>query len=95
MLQELQTKGANFEGYLFTERSKQTLMEGLAIDLQRGDLFIPDNEIRHELEQFEYEYTKRGVKYSAPVGLHDDCVCALALARHALDHMHWQQAEVW
>jgi hypothetical protein len=95
VLQELQTKGANFEGYLFTERSKQTLMEGLAIDLQRGDLFIPDNEIRHELEQFEYEYTKRGVKYSAPVGLHDDCVCALALARHALDHMHWQQAEVW
>jgi hypothetical protein len=35
-----------------------------------------------ELETFEYEYTRTGVRYSAPEGLHDDCVCALALAVH-------------
>jgi hypothetical protein len=34
------------------------------------------------LEQFEFEYTRTGVRYSAPAGLHDDCVCALALAWH-------------
>ena len=33
-----------------------------------------------ELEAFEYEYTRTGVRYSAPEGLHDDAVCALALA---------------
>ena len=33
-----------------------------------------------ELEQFEYEYTRTGVRYSAPDGQHDDTVCALALA---------------
>ena len=39
---------------------------------------VPD-----ELETFEYVYTRTGVRYSAPDGLHDDCVCALALAVHA------------
>jgi hypothetical protein len=32
------------------------------------------------LETFEYEFTRIGVRYTAPDGLHDDCVCALALA---------------
>jgi len=36
-----------------------------------------------ELEAFEYEYTRLGVRYAAPEGLHDDCVCALALAVQA------------
>ena len=33
------------------------------------------------LEEFEFEYTRTGVRYCAPVGLHDDGVCALALAQ--------------
>ena len=32
------------------------------------------------MESFEYEQTRTGVRYSAPEGLHDDCVVALALA---------------
>ena len=36
-----------------------------------------------ELEAFEYEYRQGGVRYSAPEGMHDDGVCALALAIHA------------
>lgn len=43
---------------------------------------FPDGPIRQELESFEYEYTGRGVRYSAPQGVHDDCVMALALAVH-------------
>lgn len=97
VLQDLQKKSrvANYEGYLFTEKSKQALMEGLAVDIQRGDVFIPDNQVKLELEQFEYEYTRRGVKYSAPEGMHDDCVCALALARHAIENCHWQPVDLW
>lgn len=30
--------------------------------------------------RFEYDYTRGGVRYSAPHGVHDDCVMALALA---------------
>ena len=40
----------------------------------------PDGIIRQELDTFEYVYTRTGVIYSAPEGLHDDAVCALALA---------------
>lgn len=82
VLEELQADGGkNFEGFKFTSPSKQQIMEGLAVGVQKGDLGFPDGPIVRELETFEYEYTRTGVRYSAPEGLHDDCVCALALAR--------------
>jgi hypothetical protein len=68
------------EGFIFNQRSKQTLMEGLAVAIQQRRISFPDNTIKEELENFEFEFTRSGVKYSAPAGLHDDCVCALALA---------------
>ena len=55
-------------------------MEGLAVAIQQGQITFPAGPIADELESFEYEYTRTGVKYSAPDGLHDDCVIALALA---------------
>lgn len=69
------------EGLKFSATSKQQLMEGLAVAIQRTEIFYPDGLIPNELESYGYEYTKTGVRYSAPSGLHDDCVCALALAR--------------
>lgn len=74
---------SNFKGYKFTAQSKQMLMEGLAVAIQRGEVQYPDGVIVSELESFEYEYTRTGVRYSAPEGQHDDCVMALALAVHA------------
>jgi hypothetical protein len=69
-----------FEGYKFSAVSKQRLMEALAIAIHEGRVRFPDGPIRLELECFEYAYTQMGVHYSAPEGMHDDCVCALALA---------------
>lgn len=69
-----------FEGFKFTAQSKQQIMEGLALAIQQGTVRIPRGVILSELESFEYEYTRTGVRYSAPSGLHDDAVCALALA---------------
>lgn len=80
IVEDLQRTHPNIEGFKFSQTSKQQLMEGLAASIQQGDLTYPDGVIRMELEQFEYEYTRTGVRYSAPEGLHDDCVCALALA---------------
>jgi hypothetical protein len=74
------TPGHNIAGYQFTAPSKQRLMEGLAVAIQQGELTYPDGPIVQELECYEYEYTRTGVRYTAPEGLHDDCVCALALA---------------
>lgn len=86
VLEALQKRGPQYEGYKFTSPSKQQLMEGLAVAIQRQEVRFPNNEIRAELDTFEYEYGKTGVKYAAGGGLHDDCVCALALAVHA-----WRQ----
>jgi hypothetical protein len=81
ILESLQKNGGmNFEGYKFSADSKQRLMEGLAVAIQRGDIKYPSGTIPLELESFEYEYTRTGVHYEAAQGCHDDAVCALALA---------------
>jgi hypothetical protein len=66
--------------FKFTSQSKQQIMEGLAVGIQSRKITFPDGLIKTELENFEYEYTRTGVRYTAPEGMHDDCVCALALA---------------
>jgi hypothetical protein len=55
-------------------------MEGLAVAIQQAKITYPDGPIVKELESFEYEYSRTGVRYAAVDGMHDDCVCALALA---------------
>ena len=81
VLEDLQRiPGGNFVGYLFTGPSKQRLMEGLAVAIQQHKIRFPSGPIVSELECFEYEYTRTGVRYSAPEGMFDDCVCSLALA---------------
>lgn len=77
-IMERLAKRTNLVGMKYTSQSKQQLMEGLAVALQTSEVAYPDGPIRHELEAFEYEYTRTGVRYSAPAGMHDDCVCALA-----------------
>lgn len=80
--EELQADGhGNFRGYNFTAASKQRLMEGLAVSIQGHEITFPDGPIKNELLTFEYDLTRTGVRYSAPEGYNDDCVCGLALAR--------------
>lgn len=88
IVEELQsdTGGAefsNFRGFKFSSSSKQMLMEGLAVAIQQSEIYYPDGVVVSELESFEYEYTRTGVRYSAPEGQHDDCVMGLALAQRA------------
>jgi phage FluMu gp28-like protein len=81
ILEALQRRGSGqFEGFKFSGPSKQQLMEGLAVAIQQQAIRFPAGVLVQELEAFEYEYRRTGVSYSAPEGLHDDAVCALALA---------------
>lgn len=73
---------SDVEMFKFNQQSKQQIMEGLAKAIQERKITFPDGPIKDELESFEYEFSRTGVKYSAPSGLHDDCVCSLALAWH-------------
>lgn len=75
-----------FDPFLFSGPSKQRLMEGLAVAIQQCEIGIPDGPAVNELMSFEYEYTRTGVRYSAPEGLHDDCVMALGLAVQCRQH---------
>lgn len=87
IVERIQKSCPRAEGYKFTSPSKQQLMEGLAYSLQNKRVKYYDERLKSELEDFEYEYTRTGVRYSAPEGLHDDGVCALALAARNLDNL--------
>lgn len=81
IVERLQKRSPNrYEGFKFTSQSKQQLMEGLAVAIQHQAVRFPEGVLVDELEAFEYVYTRTGVRYSAPAGMFDDCVCALALA---------------
>jgi len=80
IVERLQRELSNVEGYNFSSSSKQKLMEGLAVAIQSSEVRYPQGVIVSELDIFTYEYTRTGVRYSAPDGMHDDCVMALALA---------------
>ena len=69
-------------------------MEGLAVAIQKQKIGVASAVILAELDAFEYEYTRTGVRYTAPAGLHDDCVMALALAvqRRARKSIGWRAA---
>ncbi len=84
IVEDLQRQCAAVQSYKFTSQSKQQLMEGLASGIQRQMVRFADKILINELETFEYEYTRTGVRYTAPEGLHDDGVCALALAYRCL-----------
>ena len=71
------------EGFKFTMGSRQSLLEGLAMALQRGELRLLRGVMESELRAFRYEYSNGRVRYAAPDGIHDDVVMALALAVRA------------
>lgn len=83
IFEELSGGKSNYISFKFTPQSKQMLMEGLAVAIQQGEVHYLDGVIVSELESFEYEYTRTGVRYTAPEGMHDDCVMGLALAVYA------------
>jgi hypothetical protein len=80
VLETFRAEHKNYTGFNFTLSSKQKIMEGLAVGIQSREVTYPKGVISAELELFEYENTRTGVRYSAPNGKNDDCVCALALA---------------
>lgn len=81
IVEDIQKVRNQVKGFKFSSSSKQQLMEGLSLAIQGGDVRFRDPLLIGELESFEYEYKAGGrVVYQAPQGLHDDGVCALALA---------------
>lgn len=72
----------NFVPFKTTNESKKELINNLAILIEQKKILIPNiPTLVAELEAYSYEITKSGaIRYSAPVGYHDDMVMSLALA---------------
>ncbi len=94
VLEELQSIGA--EGYVFTSKSKVQLIQRLQAAIEGGDVKYPYiEELIKELQFFEYQLTRTGVKMEAKQGMHDDCVIALALAVLAADNYGGEGGEYY
>ena len=79
---DLKNAGLLVDDFKFSNKSKKQLIEKLRIFIEQKLLTIPPNpQLLDELKAFGYQLTEHGnVIYSAPQGLHDDCVISLALA---------------
>ena len=76
------SRGATLSPFVFTNSSKQMLIDNLRAKLENGEIVFPNiRELLDELRFFEYSLTPTGrMKMEARYGFHDDCVMALALA---------------
>jgi FkbM family methyltransferase len=69
--------------YIMSEINRDEVYENCAKISELVEFLKPYG---FELENFEYEYTRTGVKYSAPSGMHDDAVNSIALANDCKKH---------
>ncbi len=92
----LQRKGIPCAPYVFTNRSKEMLIQNLAIGIQSQDISYPEIPVLlQELGAYQYQMTDSGrMTYSAPEGDHDDCVISLSLAAWAARHPLWEAEPV-
>lgn len=85
LIEELVRAGLPVQPFTTTNASKSLVIDALALAFERGDIKIPDDPVLiAELEAFEMERLPGGAfRFSAPSGMHDDCVMSLAFAWHA------------
>lgn len=86
-IEALQAEGLRVIPFQTTAQSKPPLIESLALAFEREELhIIDDGVLTGELAAYERKVspvTGRS-QFSAPEGLHDDCVMSLALAWHGV-----------
>lgn len=89
-IEAMQNEGMPIAAFDTTAATKSPLIQSLALALERGELKLLDDETQvNELES--YAMTPSALTgrptYSAPNGMHDDTVMALALAWHGLEQL--------
>ena len=83
------------EGFVFTNKSKENLIENLNIFIEGQKIMFPRiQRLIDELKEYEIKKTASGkISYGAPAGKHDDCVIGLSLAcwtlRTTNDLLYW------
>lgn len=82
LIEQLRDLSLPVLSFTTTNASKQVIIDGLSMAFDRGDITLPDYApLTAELVAFEATRLPSGtLRYSAPEGMHDDCVMSLALA---------------
>lgn len=86
IIEQLSRDGMRVRPFTTTNASKANAVEDLALAFERKQITLLDMPVLiDELEAFESTTTQSGMtRYSAPAGMHDDCVMSLALAWHGM-----------
>jgi len=82
LVEQLQRMSLPVYPFQTTNASKAAVIDGLALALERSELrLLNEDVLLNELLAYQAERLPSGLlRYSAPEGMHDDCVMALALA---------------
>lgn len=86
LIEQLQRDGLPVQPFTTTNASKALAIDALALAFERREIHILNESILvGELQAYEAQRLPSGMlRYSAPEGMHDDCVMALALAWHGI-----------
>jgi hypothetical protein len=87
VIDHLVQKGIGVTPFTTTNATKQSIIQGLQSAFEHDSIKIIDDPVLiGELLSFESKRSASGsFQYSAPEGLHDDCVMSLALAWYAVN----------
>ena len=87
VIDHLRRRGMRIVPFHTSSVSKMPLIQSLQSAFEHGALRILNDPIQTgELQAYESKRTASGFSYSAPEGMHDDTVMALALAWYAIDN---------
>lgn len=91
VIEQLEEEGINVEPFQTTNATKKAAIESLALAFERGELkIVPDETLITELQAYEVMRLPSGLfRYSAPDGMHDDCVMSLAIAWQGSSKERW------
>lgn len=93
--EDLARQGVSTLPFKISSSSKQELIKRLIVSIeQRLITFPPIDDMLDELRSFAYDVTDAGnIRYSAPDGMHDDCVISLALANYGMKNFIYGKKE--
>lgn len=82
LIEQLKREGLPVQPFTTTNATKAKIIEGLSLAFERHEIeILPDPVQVGELQAFEMHRLPSGLtRYSAPEGMHDDCVMSLALS---------------
>lgn len=86
-IEALEREGQPIKPFHTTNASKAQIIEALALNIEREEItLLNDPVLVGELQAYEMERLPSGSwRYSAPEGMHDDCVIATALGLEAMN----------